>query len=406
MAKSVNTLKTGLKETSMFAEKIGDGNLKASFSPLSDMDVLGNSLLSMRKSLLHAEDEERKRKLEDDKGSWTTNGLAKFGDVLRENADNIETLSYNIISKLIDYLDANQGALFIIDDDNDDETYLELKSAVAYGRDKYMKKRIAIGESLVGRCAFENKTIYITNVPNEYIQITSGMGTSNPNALLLVPLTLNDSIFGVIEVASFNSIEKHQIEFVEKLGENIASTISTVKVNEKTSKLLQQSQSQSEELAAQEEEMRQNLEELQATQEEAARREDEMASIISALGDTAYVVEYDLSGAILSCNEKYANILGQPQEQIIGQMHNADNTFGNDTKLDYNTFWSELKRGVTKKIINKANYNNKQYWIEENYTPITASNEDRPHKILKIGFDITEQKTKEIELQEKLDKLT
>lgn len=404
MAQSVNMLMQGLNKTSVFAEQIGKGDLNADFKPLSEKDALGNALLKMRKSLIHAEEEEKKRKIEDDKLNWATQGLAKFGEILRTNANNIEELSFNIMSNLISYLDVNQGALFVIDDsegsEDEENKHLELKSAIAYGRDKFIKKRIAVGEELVGRCAFEQKTIYMTDIPQDYIKITSGMGTANPTSLLLVPLVLNDDIFGVIELASFNEIEKYQIDFVEKLGESIASTISTVKINDKTSELLGQSKQQAEELAAQEEEMRQNLEELQATQEEAARREYEMQGVVKALGNTAYIVEYDLDGTILSINDKYAEVLGSTPEQIIGKNHADGYEFSAEMKANYDLFWGDLKRGIPKKETNKVNYNGKLHWVEETYTPISSENEDTPYKILKIGFDITEQRQKEEKLKE------
>lgn len=400
MANSVNSLKNGLKETSIFAEHIGKGDLNASFNPLSEKDTLGNSLLNMRASLKNADIEEKKRKIEDEKQNWATQGLAKFGEILRTNSNNIEELSFNIMSNLIDYLEVNQGALFAISDSLDEDKYLEMKSAIAYGRDKYMDKRVAIGEELIGRCAFEKKIIHMTDIPQDYIKITSGMGTANPTSLLLVPLILNEEIFGVIELASFQNIEDYQIDFVERLGESIASTIATVKVNEKTSTLLGQSKSQTEELAAQEEEMRQNLEELQATQEEAARREFETNGMIKALGSTAFTVEYDLEGTILNCNEKYAEMLGLSIDKVVGQSHQTGYDFSVDKKANYDLFWGDLRRGIAKKEINKVKFNNSEFWVDETYTPITNPNDDKPYKILKIGFDITEQKLKEIKMQE------
>jgi len=81
------------------------------------------------------------------------------------------------------------------------------------------------------------------------------------------PLVYNDYIFGIIEIASFNVLQPYEIQFIERISESIAATISSVKANIQTSQLLEQSQQQAEEMASQEEEMRQNMEELRATQE-------------------------------------------------------------------------------------------------------------------------------------------
>lgn len=276
MSYALNQLVTSLKDVSNFANQIGQGNFDTGFKPLSEEDNLGNSLIQMRDELKAAADEEKKRKEEDDQRNWATQGQAKFAEILRENNDNIEELSYNVISNLIKYLGANQGGLFLINNTDTNHVFIEMSSCYAYDRRKYTEKKLEMGEGLIGRCIQESESIYMTDIPNDYIQITSGLGGENPRSLLLVPLILNDEIFGVIEIASFNEIWPYQIEFVEKIAESIASTISTVRTNIKTTLLLEQSQQQAEEMSAQEEEMRQNMEELRATQEQSARKEQEM----------------------------------------------------------------------------------------------------------------------------------
>ncbi len=276
MAAALNALIRGLKETTDFSIEIGKGNFDSPFVPLSEDDDLGNALLEMRTNLKHATEEEARRKKEDDQRNWATQGIAKFGDILRQNNDNLEKLSYDVISNLVKYCDANQGGLFIINDDDENNKFIEMASAYAYNRKKFLEKKIEMGVGLIGRAVQEAETIYITDVPNDYININSGLGDENPKSILIVPLVVNDRVYGVIEMASFKEFEKYQIEFVEKIGENIASTLSSVKVNIRTAELLERTKQQAEEMRAQEEEMRQNMEELQATQEESARREAEL----------------------------------------------------------------------------------------------------------------------------------
>jgi len=276
MADSVNSLIDGLKETATFAENIGKGMLNASYTPLSENDLLGKSLLDMRSSLILSKEDEERRKVEDEKHAWATDGIARFAELLRENNHDIRELSFSIIKNLVKYLDVVQGGMFILNDADAEDVYLEMTACFAYDRRKLHESRIEIGEGLVGRCFYEKESIYMVDIPQDYINITSGLGDSRPSSLLLVPLKLNDTVTGVIELASLRPIEEYKIRFVEKVAESIASTLSSVRVNIRTSELLVRTQQQAEEMAAQEEEMRQNLEELTSTQEEMARvREEE-----------------------------------------------------------------------------------------------------------------------------------
>lgn len=268
MTQSMNSLVEGLRTYTSFAKEIGYGNLTQQFNPLSNNDVLGNELLAMRNNLKHAADEKSIR-------DWVNEGLALLGEVLRRNTNDTQTLADEILKELVKYLKVNQGALFIINEDSNEEC-LELLASYAYNRKKMLQKKIALGEGLAGQCAVERTTIHLREIPANYISITSGLGHALPSTVIIVPLIQNEAVYGVIELASFNKFEEHEIAFIEKVAESIASTISTVKVNERTRKLLEQSQQMSEELRAQEEELRQNQEELQATQEQMRRRQLEL----------------------------------------------------------------------------------------------------------------------------------
>lgn len=279
MTKSVSKLIDGLNSTENFAREIGKGNLDTKFEVLGEKDLLGISLLEMQKSLKKAQEVEIERKKDEEKQNWATKGIAMFGDILRQNNDNIAELSYNIIKNLVGYTASIQGGIFILNDNDKDKPIIEMTACYAYDKRKFLQKNVLIGEGMIGRCFQEGKPIFMVDIPKDYISITSGLGKENPRCLLLVPLTINDEILGVIEMATFKVYEKHQIEFIEKISSSIASTISSVRINIRTAELLAKSQQQAEEMAAQEEEMRQNMEELQATQEEMERKRHEQEQI-------------------------------------------------------------------------------------------------------------------------------
>ena len=276
MLTSLNGMVTNLNNVKEFVTEVGNGNFNTDISVFDNKGDIYESLNKMKDDLKNTAEEDKKR-------NWATEGMAKFGDILRANNDNISVLSDQIIGNLVKYLNANQGGLFIVNDTNPTQKHLELIACYAWNKKKYLNMQIQVGEGLVGQAWQENDLIYVTDVPENFIKITSGLGDANPSSFIIVPLTVNDITFGVVEIASFNKFEDHQIEFVKKIAENIASTLSTAKINERTKILLEQSQQQAEEMRAQEEEMRQNMEEMHATQEEMQRKESEMFAIIEDL---------------------------------------------------------------------------------------------------------------------------
>jgi len=343
--KSMNALTESLIRTSQFSHEIGNENFDFEFKPMSDNDVLGNSLIHMRDSLKKARAEEIERHNEDEIRNWATQGLTKFGDILRQSGGSLKMLGFNIMSNLIDYMGAVQGALFVVNEENPDDVFYELISAIAYSRDKYLKKEIRIGEGLVGRVAYEKRTIYLKEVPENYVKITSGLGTANPKTVLLVPVKLEGTVNGIIELISFQELLPYQIEFVERVGENVGSYISSIKISEKTTMLLTDSQNKSEELAAQEEEMRQNMEELQATQEEATRREEERNMLWDTLGKTTGIIETDLQGTILTVNEKITMLTGIANRDLGSQrFQELFLTHGTDDPIE---IWNRVLAGIT-----------------------------------------------------------
>ncbi|WP_299460815.1 GAF domain-containing protein [uncultured Microscilla sp.] len=328
MADSAGKLVNGLRETSRFAESIGKGNYQASFTPLSDKDVLGNALLEMRDNLAKVAEEDRRR-------NWSTTGLARFGELVGKKATDLKNLSDLIISNLVKYVEANQGGLFIVEDlDNkSDEMYMSLVSCYAWDSKKYLEKRVYRGDGLTGQAWQEGETIHLTEIPNDYVSITSGLGEANPRSLLIVPLKLNEEVFGVVELASFNVFEEYEVKFVENIAESIASAIASVKTTERTNRLLDESTMMTEQMRSQEEEMRQNMEELQATQESTEKSQYESKEVNELLELTNLVIKTDTRFFITSANELTEAKLQYETAELKGMA--IEHVFESYDKVEY-----------------------------------------------------------------------
>lgn len=391
MSKALNISVEGLNKKAVSAINIGKGIYDTEIALLSDKDMLGKSLIDMRDSLRNADLEEEKRKLDDIKRTWANEGFAKFADILRQNNSDFQLLCDGVIKNLVKYLDANQGGIFLWNDEDKTDQFFELVSTFAWDRKKYVTKRLEKGEGLVGACALEKETIFLTEVPEDYVAITSGLGSANPRCVILVPLKHENLVLGVIEMASFKVIEKYQIEFLEKVAESIASTILSVRINAKTKALLEQSQQQAEEMAAQEEEMRQNMEELQATQEETARKTGEIEGLLTSLNTSSYMVEYDLNGTITNVNDATLTRLGISRNQIIGKHHSETVEMTEKQKKEYGRFWDELRSGRSKKVKTKINWDGKVVPLIEIYYPI-ADADGKVFKVMKLSHELDEFK--------------
>ena len=271
--RSFKNLAVNLHNTALFADAIANNNFEHEYQMASEDDELGKALTNMRDELKKAKAAEKQQAAEQEKEAWTANGIALFNDLLRQETSNLEAMSRTFISKLTDYIGVVQGGVFIINNDDPEHVKYELKGAVAYNRVKNNEKEFEVGIGLVGQCAYEKAPIYLNEIPDNYMEITSGLGEANPKYILLMPAVMNDTVYAVIELASFSKIDDYKVNFLTKISDALSSTISMVKINASTAKLLEESKDKADMLAEQSEVLKQSFEELRATQEDLARKE-------------------------------------------------------------------------------------------------------------------------------------
>jgi len=398
IAASVNTIIQNQSNLAEFLNKIGDGNFNIEYNVLSEKDKLGNSITGMRSKLHNLVSEDARRQ-------WSNEGIAKFSAILRDNNDDLKVLCDILLSELIKYMNANQGAIFLVNEESKDKSSLEMMSVYAWDRKKFLKKTVEIGEGLIGQAAIEKDTIYLTDVPDNYISITSGLGKANPRSILIVPLLFNDELFGIIEFAAFRPYEKFEIEFVESLADIVASTISRTNINKQTQKLLKDSQKLTEELRTQEEEMRQNLEEMNATQEEMQQREVERVGIFTAINNTIATVELNMDGRIIGANDKYLTMMNYTLDEIENKTDRIFADKANEPIELYNKFWLELNHGQMQiGDFKRVTKEGREIWISASYTPVNDIH-GKTYKVIELAQDITEKKKAELESQRQAEEL-
>ncbi len=365
IAQHTNQLIDNLRRATHFSEEIGRGNFEVDFTPNGEHDTFGSALAGMMDRLQEVAEQDKVRR-------WATEGLAHFAEIFRTSNEDLTALSRKIISELVQYMGVNQGGVFIFDDADPEEPVLELAACYAYSRNKYMKKRIPVGDGLIGQAYLEKATVHMTQVPQQYTEITSGLGEATPSSILIVPLKINEQVEGILEIAAFEKFKPYQIEFVEKLAESIAATIAAVKTSERTQQLLVQSQKQAERMRIQEEEVRKKNEQLEISQEEMRRQQTQLetvlreskeqeaslTSLINNINDIVFTV--DTAYNLVLFNQAFQQYYGEEATPII-HGSNVLELYPESYRIAFQNDFDQALKGerfhVQRKLIHKGNFN-------------------------------------------------
>lgn len=386
---ATNRLLLSMEKKVEFAEAIGAGNMETEYEG-GEEDVLGKSLKRMQESLRKAEERDRRQRTFEKQQAWATEKLAEFSEVLRFDAQDLKSFAYHIIHHLAQYAKAEIGALYIRKTEGDEEEYYTLEAAYAYEVRKYVTAKIYPREGLVGRCVAERSRIYLTDVPEDYVRIASGLGAHKPDSLLLVPAMMNESMEAVIELARFGGFDEHVIRFIESVAGSLAATLVTVQNHLQNQSLLEEAKRQGRELEEKKRTLEEMEREVQQARLQAIQQEAEFHSLQSAIRNSCCVVEYALDGEVLFANTEYLNTLGLSHEEVVGHRHFDNLVLSNAQAAEYHKFWSELQAGQTKRnILSRIESNGKMHVFLETYSPLLLDREE-VYRIIKIAVNITE----------------
>ena len=194
---------------------------------------------------------------------WLKSNLATFTQMLQGQKD-LKTVTQRILSELAQVVTAHYGAFYILtQEEYDQQVTLNLFSAYGYKTEKNIPTRFPIGEGLVGQVAFEKERIILSNIPSNYIKISSGLGRAKPANLIILPVLFENKVKAVIELASLDEFSETHLDFLSQLTESIGIVLNTIEANTRTEGLLAQSQSLAGELKLQQEELSRTNDELQ-----------------------------------------------------------------------------------------------------------------------------------------------
>ncbi|MFW5759827.1 MAG: GAF domain-containing protein [Cyclobacteriaceae bacterium] len=238
-------IKSFLQEHNILQDEKNQANEIKALS--GNFEIMLNNIRENLKMVNEKNEKLMKKAKEDDQLIWKNEGIAQFTEIIRNKNLAFKELAYNVISFLVNYTQSNQGSLFVVNDENETPV-MELKAAYAFDRKKYLEKEILPGEGIIGACWLEKELQLLTEIPDNYINITSGMGDANPNCILIVPIKNNQEVVGIVELASFHVYEKYQIEFIQLIDERMGSYLAAEKMQEISQKQLSAFQKKSDHL--------------------------------------------------------------------------------------------------------------------------------------------------------------
>ncbi len=395
---SMNHFVEGLKKKISFSRSLGEGHFNAELNILSNTDQLGGSLLDMRDKLVQANLENTKNREEENLRNWYNEGSQLISSVLRLHSGNLRELSRNIVKTIVHYLDAIQTGFYSHEEEN---ANLNLIASYAYDREKFQKKTFKLGEGLIGTVAIEKELLHLDKVPEDYLELASTFGIIQPASLVIVPLVVENELHGLIEVASFNTFEDRHLTFLRNVAKDIASSLASVKINQQTFALLEDSKRQAAELKEKERDVARNLEELELAKDQLRVNEMEAKALVASVDTGLIRIELDLKARIKTVNDKFLLILRSSENEFKGR--SLPNFLPSISEAIFNVRWRKLVTGgeffdVETVVKSKS----KQVWSHLYFFPVHGR-DNILTRVQVIGFDLSEMKRKENEFQNRID---
>ena len=194
---------------------------------------------------------------------WLKTNLARFTGMLQGQRE-LSAVGKMLLSELAPLVNAHQGTVYHYTGENegDGKGRLALLSSYAQAGSVPLAPSIELGEGLVGQCAVEKKRILLTDVPANFVTITSSLGEARQLNVVVLPVLFENEAKAVIELASLHPFTIVNLNFLDQLALSIGAVFNTIEATMRTEGLLTQSQQLTVELQSRQSELQQTNEEL------------------------------------------------------------------------------------------------------------------------------------------------
>ncbi len=240
---------------------------------------------------------------------WVKENVVTISAELQQ-AETFHELSQKFMTVACPLMKMGYGVFYVHTDGK-----LNLVGSYGYRERKNLNQNFLIGEGLVGQCALEKAPITLTNPPDDYIKISSGLGEATPRSILVLPILHIDHLVGVLELASFQqAFSPAEIALLDALMPNLAMSMEILERNNDTKRLLQETLAQSERMSAQSAQLEEQTVEMEMQQLELQDTEAWFRGIVESAPDAIIVVNE--KGEIILCNPKSEQIFGYEDGEL------------------------------------------------------------------------------------------
>ncbi|GAB3428414.1 response regulator [Massilia solisilvae] len=216
---------------------------------------------------------------------WLKTNLARFTRLLQGQRD-LQAVTKLILSELAPLVSAHHGVFYMMDSQETDAR-LRMIASYGYRSSRKLPTSFLPGEGLVGQCALEKTRIWLTDVPRDYIVVSSGLGAAPPTNIVVLPILFEQQVKAVIEIASLDRFTDTHLSFLDQLMESIGVVLNTIEANSRTESLLTQSQSLAQELQQTNQELAEKARLLSEQNIEVERKNREVEQAKLALEEKA-----------------------------------------------------------------------------------------------------------------------